>query len=99
MNGTSGTPPEDKRRSLVTGILARGATVAVFFVLMAATLFLASGTLDWLWAWVFLGICMLSVGVNSVVMLRKSPETIAERGQPKDVRDWDKLVGGLWALM
>ena len=31
-------------------------------------------------------------------MLRTSPETIGECGQPKETKDWDKIVGGLWAL-
>jgi protein-S-isoprenylcysteine O-methyltransferase Ste14 len=52
----------------------------------------------WLWAWVLLGIYLVSVFINSAFMLRTSPETIAERGQPKEMKDWDKLVGGLWGL-
>jgi protein-S-isoprenylcysteine O-methyltransferase Ste14 len=31
-------------------------------------------------------------------MLRKSPETVAERGRPMETKGWDKLVGGLWSL-
>ena len=31
-------------------------------------------------------------------MMRTNPETIAERGQPKEIKDWDKIVGGLWSL-
>jgi protein-S-isoprenylcysteine O-methyltransferase Ste14 len=31
-------------------------------------------------------------------MLRTNPETVAERGQPQEMKDWDKLVGGLWGL-
>jgi len=27
-----------------------------------------------------------------------SPETIAERGQAKETKDWDKIMGGLWSL-
>jgi protein-S-isoprenylcysteine O-methyltransferase Ste14 len=31
-------------------------------------------------------------------MIHTHPETIAERGQPKEMKDWDKVVGGLWSL-
>jgi len=33
-----------------------------------------------------------------VFMLRTNPETVAERGRPKEMRNWDKVVGGLWSL-
>lgn len=84
--------------NLREGILKRGATVLIFLLVIAAILFLSAGRLDWLWAWVYLGICVISLSINAVIMLRTSPETIAERGQPQETKDWDKLVSGLWAL-
>jgi protein-S-isoprenylcysteine O-methyltransferase Ste14 len=33
------------------------------------------------------------------MMLRYSPETIAERARVGGMRGWDKLIGGLWAVM
>jgi protein-S-isoprenylcysteine O-methyltransferase Ste14 len=36
--------------------------------------------------------------INGTIMLRTSPETIAERGRPEEMKDWDKVVGGLCAL-
>jgi protein-S-isoprenylcysteine O-methyltransferase Ste14 len=86
------------RRSIAAGITRRIGTVALFFVAIAAILFLAAGRLDWSWAWVYLGICLVSVLVNGTIMLRTNPETIAERGRPQATKDWDKVVGGLWAL-
>jgi protein-S-isoprenylcysteine O-methyltransferase Ste14 len=62
-------------------------------------LFLVSGRLDWTWAWVFLGIYLVSISINSAFMIRGSPETIAERGRPKEMRNWDKLIGGSWGLV
>jgi len=97
MNSTSGIPPTEAQRSLAAGIRARVAQIAIVLALEAAALFLSVGRLNWLWAWVFLGIYLLSIAINAVFMAR-SPETIAERGQPKEMRDWDKLVGGLWGL-
>src|SRR4030042_2391127 len=31
-------------------------------------------------------------------MLRNSPETVAERGKPKEVKEWDRVIGGFWLM-
>jgi protein-S-isoprenylcysteine O-methyltransferase Ste14 len=98
MNTTSEIPPTENHPNVAAGILKRIGTVAIFFVLQAVILFLAAGRLNWIWAWVFLGICLVSVSINGTFMLRTSPETIAERGRPKETKDWDKVVSGLWGL-
>ena len=90
--------PNQSQPELTAGILKRAGTVAVFFIIIAAILFLSAGRLDWLWAWVYLGISLVSVIINGVIMLRSSPETIAERGQPQETKDWDKIVGSLWGV-
>jgi protein-S-isoprenylcysteine O-methyltransferase Ste14 len=98
MNTKSEIPPTENHPNAVAGILKRIGTVAIFFVLIAAILFLAAGRINWTWAWVYLGICLVSVLINGSIMLRTSPETIAERGRPQETRDWDKVIGGLWAV-
>jgi protein-S-isoprenylcysteine O-methyltransferase Ste14 len=98
MSTISKIPPTKNRSSVVTGILSRFGQVAILLVVQAAILFLAAGGLNWTWAWVFLGIYLVSVSINSAFMMRTSPETIAERGQAKETKDWDKVVGGLWSL-
>jgi protein-S-isoprenylcysteine O-methyltransferase Ste14 len=78
--------------------VARASQIVVVFALQAAILFLAAGRADWLWAWLFLGIYTASIAVNSFFMLRTNVETIAERGRPKEMKDWDKRVSGLWSV-
>ncbi len=87
------------KTSLLSGILRRVGTVAVFFVFIAAILFLTAGTLSWVWAWVYLGICILSMLINAPILLRTSPETVAERGAGQETKNWDKVVSGVWGLM
>ena len=99
MNNESGIPTIEKHSSLAAGIAARVGTVAFFIVLQAVILFLAAGRLNWIWAWVYLGICLASVAINGAIMLRTSLETVAERGRPQATQDWDKVVGGLWGLL
>jgi protein-S-isoprenylcysteine O-methyltransferase Ste14 len=99
MSSKSEMPTTEKRPSVAAGIAARVGTVAFFVVLQAVILFLAAGRLNWTWAWVYLGICLVSMAINGTFLLRTSPETIAERGRPQATQDWDKVIGGLWALV
>lgn len=98
MSTKSESLPTEKSPTVLKGILVRIGTVGIFFVLIGGILFLASGRFNWVWAWVYIGICLVSMLINGMIMLRTSPETIAERGRPQETKDWDKVVGGLWAL-
>lgn len=98
MNTKSEIPPTQHHPSLVKGILMRFGVVMFFLVLQAVILFLASGRLTWAWAWAYLGICLVSLSINGTILLRTSPETVAERGRPGQTQAWDKLVGGLWGV-
>jgi protein-S-isoprenylcysteine O-methyltransferase Ste14 len=99
MKEESGIPASEARRGLAAGIIARVGTVVFFLILQAVILFLAAGQLSWTWAWVYLAICLVSVVINGAIVLRTNPETIAERGRPQATQNWDKVIGGLWALL
>ena len=94
---TNGTTIQDHPK-IAAGIAARLGQIVIGFIFEAVVLFLAAGTLNWVWAWVFLGIYIISVSINSAFMMRTSPETIAERGRPGEMKDWDKVVSGLWSV-
>ncbi len=79
-------------------MMRRFGQVASVFVVQALILFVAAGNSGWVWAWVFLGICILSMTVNSFFMYRVNPETIAERSRGAETRGWDRVVGSLWAF-
>jgi protein-S-isoprenylcysteine O-methyltransferase Ste14 len=97
MKTTSAIPPVEHHPNTIVGIAVRFGQIAFGFAVVAAVLFLAAGRRDWLWAWVYLGIMLVSVLITGAIMLRRSPETVAERGQPGEMADWDRLVSGLWA--
>lgn len=80
------------------GIRKRFLQVAVTFILQAAVLFVAAGRLDWVWAWVFIGLNLTGATANAVLLLRHSPETVAERASAQGMKEWDKWVGGTWAI-
>ena len=99
MNVKSEISPGEHRQNIASGIVMRFVQVAIVFILQAAILFLSAGRSNWIWAWIYLGICMVSLSINSTIMLRTCPETIAERGRPKETKDWDKVIAGLWSLV
>jgi len=90
--------PAEVRSSLASGIVRRAVQVLGTIVWLWLVLFLGGGYLDWTAAWVYLGINLLVVVINAFFLFRTSPETIAERGKPKEIKTWDKWVSGLWFL-
>ncbi len=69
--------------------------VVLGIVLSGAILFGASGRLDWLWAWVYLGICVAIVLVNAAILLPAHRDVVAERaGAGEGAKTWDKWLGG-----
>ena len=99
MHASSEIPPSEQHPNLAAGILMRFGQIAIVFIVQAVILFLAAGRLNWTWAWVYLGMCLVVMAINGTLLLRSSPETVAERGRPKETQDWDKVVGGLWSLV
>lgn len=99
MNPTTAIPHSGRNPDVSTGIIKRVTTLVTFLVFNALLLFVSAGNFRWTWAWIFLGICLLSVAINGAFLLRRSPETIAERGSGLGgTRAWDRLVAGGWAL-
>lgn len=83
--------------SVASGVIARFAQIGVGFVVEVLILFVGAGRWDWVWAWIFLGIYIATVAINATFIRRTNLEMIAERGRAiSHMRDWDKLVGGLW---
>jgi protein-S-isoprenylcysteine O-methyltransferase Ste14 len=68
---------------------------AAFTLLLPAVLFIAVGRLNWVWAWVYVGIVVFFTLVSRIAVIRTNPDLIAERAQSlerEDVRGWDRLI-------
>jgi protein-S-isoprenylcysteine O-methyltransferase Ste14 len=98
MNTQSQTQPSGNSPNLVAGIASRLAAIVISLGLLMAILFVAAGRIDWTWAWVYFGISVAIMVVNSTILIRSNPETIAERGRPREVKSWDKIIGAIWGL-
>jgi len=69
--------------------------VAIFIVILAAILFVSSGRLTWVMAWIYIGMVVASSGIGALLM---SPELLAERAQLiEGAKKWDILLAVLMA--
>jgi protein-S-isoprenylcysteine O-methyltransferase Ste14 len=101
MNTEETARQPDSNADVTSGIRRRAVQLGIQFLLLAAILFLSSGRLDWWFAWVYLGIFVIGVGVNSFVLLRINPELIAERARQftPETKKWDRILATIWGLM
>ncbi len=75
--------------------------VQVFLVVLiqAAVLFLLSWDFRWLGAWFYMGIYLGMLVVNAFILLRRSPEMVAERAQVGEgAKGWDKIIGTIMMM-
>jgi protein-S-isoprenylcysteine O-methyltransferase Ste14 len=90
--------PADKTR-LAAGITKRMVQLAVFIMIQGVLLWAASGRLDWINAWVYLGIYLALIVINAVILLPRDPELIAERAEIKEgTKGWDKVLTTLYSV-
>lgn len=84
---------------LTAAIVRRLLQLLIFIVIQAAILFGASGRVNWLMAWVYLGVYVGLIAVNALVLLPRDPELIAERGRvAENAKGWDRLIAVLYTL-
>jgi len=84
---------------LKTKVRRRVRQVLIVTLLGATLLFGAAGRLNWVEGWVFMGRYLLMLAGNARMMLVKTPELAAERGEVHaDAKTWDRwlaLIAGL----
>ena len=74
--------------------------VLVQFAVIGLILFLAAGTLNWIWAWLYLLIGLVIMLIALPIMLKKNPEVIAERAKVKaDTKQFDRIFNLYSTLM
>lgn len=96
---TNDVEQQGDKSDITGGILKRFAQIVVVLLLQAAVLFITAGRLNWVMAWVLLGVTFVSVVINGIILLRKDPALIAERAQIKeDAKQWDRPLAGIVSL-
>ena len=68
---------------------------AAFTLLLPMVLFIAAGRLDWVMAWVYVGLAVLATFISRIIVIRTNPDLIVERAQSlekEDVKGWDRMI-------
>jgi protein-S-isoprenylcysteine O-methyltransferase Ste14 len=87
--------PEDRRAIIkwiwqsMLGLLAYGVII-----------FLAAGTLDWVWGWVLLGLLAAFMAAHPLILVPLNPELLVERGKglrAEGVKPWDRWISAFAA--
>jgi protein-S-isoprenylcysteine O-methyltransferase Ste14 len=100
MNTGESVAQPNGRRDLRSGIARRMLQIGIQLLIMAGVLFISSGRLDWWMAWAYLAIFAIGVIINAVLLMRISPELIAERARVgPNARRWDEGLGRLWGIL
>lgn len=94
VKGSNGDP------EIRAGITKRAIQLVVQILILAALLLISSGRLNWVMAWVYLGVYVAGIAINSVILLRHNPELIAERAKMgAGTKGWDKALATLYSLV
>ena len=90
----------DSELDVTGGIVKRLIQLGVQALLLAAILFLSSGRLDWVWAWVYLASFVAGVGIFGILLYRKNPELIAERAEIREgTKRWDRVLTFFYGIL
>lgn len=75
------------------GIIRWIITTFIYLVLMAASLFISAGTLDWLLAWIFIISAFIILVLDALVLIPISPDLLGERSRyQKGAKIWDEFL-------
>ena len=70
--------------------------VSVILFIVLALYFLAAGRVNLMWAWIYLGLGLVSIVVGGAYVLQHNPAAINERGRPpENQKSWDKIIVAL----
>lgn len=86
----------EERREIVKWIIQSALGLVGYGLL----LFLAAGSLNWIWGWVFLGVLAAFLAAHPLILIPINPSLLAERERglrdPR-VKSWDRWIAALAA--
>lgn len=87
-----------QKHNTIRGIVKWALQTALFVLIFATSLFLASGSLDWAMAWVY--VCFLAADkiVAALVLIPRHPELLVDRARSEGPKDLDRVLAGIMAL-
>ena len=84
-------------RSGIRGIIVQSILIIIGFVV----LFISAGTLDWINAWIYVGLVSIYWVINTVVLARVNPEMLNERGTvvKEGTKGFDKVWVAIYPVL
>jgi protein-S-isoprenylcysteine O-methyltransferase Ste14 len=96
--GSADTPSEQVNYK--PGIIRWVIISIIFLILIAASLFLSAGTLNWQMAWVYVAIAAIIQMLDAIVLIPISPELLGERSRyQKGAKKWDQFLSRIMATI
>jgi protein-S-isoprenylcysteine O-methyltransferase Ste14 len=97
MNANSSAEKPSGKSDTTSGVVKwLRSEAAISILVLAATLFISSGHLDWIMGWVYLALFVIALGIMALILASKSPELLAERSEIREgVKGWDRVLGDL----
>lgn len=94
-NGTTGAPPGSAPAGI--GPTARRILqVLLVAVAQAGALFLTSGRLDWLMAWLYIAVYLGAIAMIGAFVISRDPGLAAERARVRpDAKTWDRWLAAI----
>ena len=84
------------KNELNKSIQKRMVQVIIQWLIMSAILFLAAGTLNWPMAWALVALQFGVLVFNTLYILPRNPEGVAERSEIKaGTKGWDRVITAL----
>jgi protein-S-isoprenylcysteine O-methyltransferase Ste14 len=82
------------------GVIRWVITSIIFLILIAASLFLSAGTLDWQMAWIYIAMAAVIQTLDAIVLIPISPELLGERSRyQKGAKKWDQFLSRIMATI
>ncbi len=100
MNGVKPVDQPSGKPGTTGGVVRWLAQSGVLILILAASLFISSGSLGWAMAWVLVGLYAASTIVQALVLIPNNPELLAERTGIKldPTKKWDRPLAGIVSL-
>jgi protein-S-isoprenylcysteine O-methyltransferase Ste14 len=92
-------PPSD-RINHKQGVIRWIVTSIIFLLLVAASLFISAGTIDWQMAWIYLAIAVVIQILDAIILIPTNPELLGERSKyQRGVKKWDQFLSRIMATI
>jgi protein-S-isoprenylcysteine O-methyltransferase Ste14 len=85
--------------SAINGLrLQQSIKVLLFTLVLAVLLFVSSGHIRWIMAWVYIFVYVSGSALTTMIMLHNNPDLLRERSQIKqDAKPWDRVLAPMMA--